>query len=48
VDLTADDLVTRIRKLRVNRSPGQPALYQSIMLLWVIGRAYRRELRIVE
>ncbi|MFE2040453.1 HNH endonuclease [Streptomyces sp. NPDC059477] len=43
----ADDLVDRVTHLTVNRSSGQPALYQPIALLWAMGRAVRGEPRLL-
>ncbi|GHC74325.1 HNH endonuclease signature motif containing protein [Streptomyces violaceochromogenes] len=45
--LTSDDLVHRVTHLKVNRSSGDPALYQPIALLWAMGRALRGEPRLL-
>ncbi|WP_329618549.1 HNH endonuclease signature motif containing protein [Streptomyces sp. S465] len=42
-----EDLITRVTNLKVNRSSGQPALYQPITLLWAFGRARRGEARLL-
>lgn len=45
--MTAEELVERVKRLRVYRIKGQPALYQPITLLWAIGRARVGESRLL-